>query len=116
MATPIAQFLGLLCLLLGSAFSILGILGFLRLPDVYTRLHASGKVSNFGVAFLVAAAVFLTPLSAAKGLILIGLVLLAAPTVAHAIASAAYRSGLPPRPSYRDDLAKRRPPPSPPEN
>jgi multicomponent Na+:H+ antiporter subunit G len=33
----------------------------LRLPDVYTRLHATGKVSVFGVVMLLLAAVFWTP-------------------------------------------------------
>lgn len=102
--TLIVQGIALLFLVAGTAFSLIGIVGFLRLPDVYTRLHASGKVSVFGVVFLLIAAILLTPLSVWKGLLLIFFVLLAAPSVSHALASAAYKSGIPMRQVERDDL------------
>jgi len=78
---------------LGTLFSVAGVLGYVRLPDVYTRLHAAGKVGVFGVALLLAAAVPATPLGVGRALVLIGLVLLAGPVTAHALASAAYRRG-----------------------
>ncbi len=102
--TLIAQSIALFFLVAGTAFSLIGIFGFLRLPDVYTRLHASGKVSVFGVVFLLIAAILLTPLSAWKGLLLIFFVLLAAPSVSHALASAAYKTGIPMARVERDDL------------
>ncbi|MDI6694362.1 MAG: monovalent cation/H(+) antiporter subunit G [Anaerolineales bacterium] len=105
----VSQIIGLLCLVLGTVFSMLGILGLLRLPDVYARLHATGKVSGLGAVFLLAAAIFLTPLSAGKGLVLIGLLLLTTPAVSHAIASAAYRIGIPIKAGQRDELRKRLP-------
>lgn len=105
----ISQIIGSLFLILGTAFSMLGILGMLRLPDVYTRLHATGKVSSLGAVFLLVAAIFLTPLSVGKGLVLIGLLLLATPAVSHAIASAAYRIGIPIKAGQRDDLRTRLP-------
>lgn len=100
-----AQIVALFFLAAGTVFSLIGILGFLRLPDVYTRLHASGKVSVFGVVFLLIAAILLTPLSAWKGLLLIFFVLLAAPSVSHALASAAYKAGIPLAGVGRNDLA-----------
>jgi multicomponent Na+:H+ antiporter subunit G len=98
------QIISLLALLAGGLFSILGILGMFRLPDVYTRLHATGKVSVFGAVLVLVAAISLTPLSLWKGLVLIILLLLSAPTVAHAIASAAYRTDIPMKSASRDDL------------
>lgn len=91
----IAQIIALFFLITGTLFSIIGIIGFLRLPDVYSRLHATGKVSVFGVVFLLIAAMILMPVSIAKGLLLIFFVLLAAPAVSHSIASAAYKAGVP---------------------
>ncbi len=102
--TLIAQSIALFFLVAGTAFSLIGIFGFLRLPDVYTRLHAGGKVSVFGVVFLLIAAILLTPLSAWKGLLLIFFVLLAAPSVSHALASAAYKTGIPMERVERDKL------------
>lgn len=103
------QILGLIALLTGTLFSILGILGLLRLPDVYTRLHATGKVSVYGTVLLLIAAILLTPLSLGKGLVLIGFLLLSAPAVAHAISSAAYQAGIPMKSAQRDDLRRRSP-------
>jgi len=98
---------GIAALLLGTVFSALGILGMLRLPDVYTRLHATGKVSAFGAVLLLIAAIMLTPLSLGKGMVLIFLLLLSAPSVTHAIASAAYRSGIPMKAGSQDALGPR---------
>lgn len=89
------QSIALVFLVLGTLLSLIGVIGFLRLPDVYTRLHATGKVSVFGLVFLLIAADILTPLATWKSLLLMFFVLMAAPSVSHAIASAAYRSGVP---------------------
>lgn len=98
------QIAALLFLVTGTAVSFIGVIGFLRMPDVYTRLHATGKVSVFGLVFLLLAADILTPLATWKALLLIFFVLLAAPSISHSIASAAYRIGIPVN-GKRDDLA-----------
>lgn len=92
--TTLLQLLAIIAVIIGTLFSLVGILGYLRLPDVYTRLHATGKVGVFGVVMLLIAAVFATPLSAGKGMVLVGLLLIAGPVTSHAIASAAYRIGI----------------------
>jgi multicomponent Na+:H+ antiporter subunit G len=84
----------LLALLAGTAFSAAGILGLLRLPDEYARLHATGKVSVFGVVFLTVAALAMTPVGWGKALFLIFFLLLTAPAASHSVTSAAYRIGL----------------------
>lgn len=103
----IIQIFAVLAVLLGTAFSLLGVLGYLRLPDVYTRLHATGKVGVYGVVFLSLAAVIWTRSGVGPGLVLAGLLLLTGPSVSHALGSAAYRLGVPLRRSERDDLAVR---------
>ena len=99
-----AQIIAIFFLIIGVLLSIIGVIGFIRLPDVYTRLHATGKVSVFGVVFLLVAAILLTPLSLWKGLLLIFFVLMASPSVSHSIASAAYKAGFPMSEPARDDL------------
>ena len=100
------QAIAVLAVLGGTFFSVLGVLGYVRLPDVYTRLHATGKVGVFGVVLLLVAAMAWTPLGLGKGLVLIALLLLAGPVTSHALGSAAYRIGIPMKRALRDDLAQ----------
>lgn len=101
------QLIAILAVVIGTAFSVLGVLGFIRMPDVYTRLHATGKVSVFGVVLLLLATVALTPLEFGKGLVLIVLLVIGGPAASHAIGSAAHRIGIPLKRAIRDDLAHR---------
>lgn len=103
----ILQLIAIVAVIVGTAFSVTGVLGYIRLPDVYARLHATGKVGVFGVVFLLVAAVASTPLGAGKGLVLIALLLLIGPVLTQALSSAAYRLGIPMKRPYRDDLAAR---------
>ncbi len=100
------QLIAILAVVSGTTFSALGVLGYIRLPDVYARLHATGKVGVFGVVLLLVAAVAWTPLGLGKGLVLIALLLIAGPVTSHALASAAYRIGIPVKGALRDDLAR----------
>jgi multicomponent Na+:H+ antiporter subunit G len=102
----VLQVIAVLAVVAGTAFSVLGVLGYVRLPDVYTRLHAVGKVGVFGAVLLLFGAVAWTPLGLGKGLVLIALLLLAGPVTAHALASAAYRVGIPQSQAIRDDLTR----------
>lgn len=93
----------------GTFFSFVGVLGYIRLPDVYTKLHAVGKVGVFGVVMLLIAATLWTPLSVWRSLILIFLLSVIGPVTAHALSSAAYRLKVPMRQAVRDDLADKVP-------
>jgi multicomponent Na+:H+ antiporter subunit G len=97
-------------LILGTVLSFIGVIGFYRLPDVYTRLHATGKVSVLGLVSLLVAAILINPTGLGwKSVLLIFFVLLSAPSVAHSIASAAYKNGLRMEGASRDDLAPKLP-------
>ena len=103
----IQKLLTILLLFFGIIFSALGMLGVYRLPDVYTRLHATGKVTAFGAVMTLGAGVVILPtLTIPKGLVIIIFLLLASPVVAHTISSAAYKTGLPLTDAEQDDLAK----------
>ena len=97
-------FIAILAVCIGTFFSLTGVLGYIRFPDVYTGLHASAKVSVFGAVFLMVAAISWTPLSFGKGLVLISLLLISGPVISHALASAAYRIEVPLKQAVRDDL------------
>lgn len=103
--TTFLQFLALIAVIIGTAFSLIGVIGLIRLPDVYTRLHATGKVGVYGAVLLLVAAALWTPLGWGKALLLIVLLMVSGPVSAHAISSAAYRIGLPMKGAVRDDLA-----------
>ena len=80
-----------LVLLVGLFFIAAGVVGVLRLPDFYTRLHALGKSDTLGVALTVGA------LALRSGATLTSLkILLIVAFVTHAIGRAAYRAGIAP--------------------
>ena len=99
--------IAILAVCIGTFFSLTGVIGYIRFPDVYTRLHSSAKVSVFGVVFLIVAAISWTELSIGKGLVLISLLLITGPVISHTLASAAYRINIPLAQAGRDDLEHR---------
>jgi multicomponent Na+:H+ antiporter subunit G len=72
----------------GIAFYLAGSVGLLRLPDLYSRLHALTKADNLGLGLLTAGLALQSPdLFTAAKLLLIWLAILAASaTSAHLIA------------------------------
>jgi multicomponent Na+:H+ antiporter subunit G len=103
----ISIIIAILAVCIGTIFSVTGVIGYIRFLDVYTKLHASAKVSVFGVVLLLAAAISWTPLSLGKGLVLISLLLISGPVISHSLASAAYRINIPLIKTDRDDLQKK---------
>jgi multicomponent Na+:H+ antiporter subunit G len=92
----------------GSIFSFLAALGILRLPDLYTRMHAASKAGAVG-AGLMLLGVALASLEGAvilRALLGILFLLLTTPVSAHLLARAAYRAGVAPVASTNiNDLA-----------
>ena len=85
-------------LIAGLAFIMLGVIGVLRLPDFYTRLHAMGKCDTLGVALVLVALAIHEGLSlySVKILLISVFIGLANPTATHALGRAAHRTGLVP--------------------
>ncbi len=77
----------------GLIFFIAGSIGLLRLPDIYSRLHALTKADNVGLGLLVAGLLLLADdLFIALKLLLVWLLVLASSaTSAHLIAQRARR-------------------------
>ena len=87
-----------LVLLVGLFFIAAGVVGVLRLPDFYTRLHALGKSDTLGVALAVGALALRggATLTSVMILLIVAFVTLANPTATHALGRAAYRAGIAP--------------------
>jgi multicomponent Na+:H+ antiporter subunit G len=100
------EIFGLIALWFGMFFCVAGIIGMVRLPDVYTRLHATGKVTTVGLCGLLVSAAFLLPVVTLKVIALAVFCVLILPVSTHAIAAAAYRHGVPMARPVRDDLAR----------
>ena len=93
----------------GLFFSLSGAVGILRMPDVYTRLQCSSKNVTMGtLPMLLAVVVAQGPISpyGARALVVGVLVLVFNPMAAHALARAAYRSGVPMWPGSVVDQAR----------
>ncbi len=98
------ELLGLFFLLGGLFFSVIGVFGLIRFPDVYSRIHSSGKVSTLGLVGMILGTAFLVPAATLKLIALSGFLIITAPVASHTIANAAYRSGVPMHNPVRDDL------------
>lgn len=102
----IRQTIGHVLIVTGILFDFLGVLGLLRLPDVYNRLQAATKCVTFGSAGLLFGVFVLKGFTSFgfKVLLAIAFIFLASPIAAHAIARAAHRSRIPLCPESVVDL------------
>lgn len=106
-----------LALVIGLTFNTLGVVGILRFPDVYTRLHADTKATTFGTIFTSLAVViwllrawlvgggdgaFLQ--QAIHTIFAVVVLAVTNATGAHAIARAAWHSGIRPKDAVCDAL------------
>lgn len=94
----LAVLLGDALLVAGLLFVLAGVVGVLRLPDFYTRLHAMGKCDTLGVGLMVMGLALRhgTWPDALKMLLILVFVGLANPTATHALGRAAWKTGLEP--------------------
>jgi multicomponent Na+:H+ antiporter subunit G len=82
----------------GLLFSLSGVVGILRMPDLYTRVQCSSKTITMGaLPVLVALVVSEGPLSTygSRALIVALLLLVANPMASHALVRAAYKADIP---------------------
>jgi multicomponent Na+:H+ antiporter subunit G len=84
--------------LTGSFFTVVGALGLVRMPDVFTRMHAASVTDTVGVGFLIAGMCLQAGFSliTLKLLFVLALFLFTAPVVTHALAQACLHEKLEP--------------------
>lgn len=96
---PLICFVGtVVSLAAGLFFVFSGTIGVLRLPDFYTRLHAAGMTDTLGAELILLGLVFQSGFSqmTLKLLMVAFFLFVTSPTATHAVAHAAYKSGLKP--------------------
>ncbi len=78
-------------LLVGSVFTLIGSIGIVRMPDVFTRLHAAGITDTLGAAGVLLGLALQAGFSLllVKLLLMLVFLLLLNPTACHALARAA---------------------------
>lgn len=81
----------------GFFFLAVGVIGLIRLPDVYTRMHALGKCDTLGAGLvLVGLMILVRDFTVIPKLFLImALMVTINPVVTHLIAKTAYNKGTP---------------------
>ncbi|MCL5051366.1 monovalent cation/H(+) antiporter subunit G [Aliidiomarina maris] len=84
-------------MLTSAGFVLLAAVGILRLPDLYTRMHASTKAGALGIMLMMVAvsAHFMSLTVLAKAIAIILFIFMTAPVAAHAIGRAGYFVGVP---------------------
>ena len=95
----------------GVAFSLSGAVGILRMPDVYSRIQCSSKTITMGaLPVLIALVVAEGPVSpyGSRALIVAVLLLVLNPVASHALARAAYKTGVPMWPGAVTDEPRER--------
>jgi multicomponent Na+:H+ antiporter subunit G len=83
---------------LGGAFVFIGGLGALRMPDLYTRMHAASVTDSMGAILIILGVMLQSQesLTAIKLAVILLFLLLTSPTASNALASAALLAGVRP--------------------
>lgn len=81
---------------LGGVFVFIGGIGALRMPDLYTRMHAASLTDTMGAVLIIAGVMLQAgaSLAAVKLAAILVFLLFTSPTSSNALASAALLSGL----------------------
>ncbi|NKB39136.1 MAG: cation:proton antiporter [Gammaproteobacteria bacterium] len=97
--TALAVFL----IVVGLFFLVVGSIGMMRLPDVFSRAHALSLTDSLGAVFVLAGLAVYEgfTLNFLRIIVVLLLVYLMNPAISHATLRAAYRSGL--RPSAKEE-------------
>jgi multicomponent Na+:H+ antiporter subunit G len=92
----VIEIVGMALLAIGAACSLIGSIGLLRFPDVYTRLHANTVIVVGGAITSIIGTSVLGGLGSftLKALLIALFMFITAPVISHAIARAAHRSGV----------------------
>ena len=98
MTGAISQTIGGVFLLAGSFFLLVGAVGLLRMPDLFTRIHAASVGETLGGSLLIIGMMFHSGFSLVtfKLLVLLGVIFFFGPVATHALARAARYAGVEP--------------------
>ncbi len=100
----VADILSWILLLSGACFAVVGALGVIRMPDLFTRLHAAGVTDTMGAGLILAGLMLQGGVSlvTAKLILILGFLWFSSPVSTYALARAALASGQ--EPFWSEDL------------
>lgn len=95
MSDLVQDYLAAVLILIGSGFTLTASLGLLRLPDLYTRMHAASKSGTLGscVVLLALAVHADDPAISLRAIAGIAFFMLTVPISSHLLAKAAHGAG-----------------------
>ena len=91
--------IGMIFVVIGLSFNVLGCIGMIRLPDMYNRLQASTKCVTMGtsmvlIGVIIASGFVHSAQLSVRCILCLVFILITAPTAAHALAHGAYSFGV----------------------
>ncbi len=97
MLSLLRDILVLVLLFGGLFFLVVGVIGLIRLPDIYNRLHALGKCDTMGAGLIVLAMILIVPgmTNVIKLILMEIFILVINPVVTHLTTKTAYVRGTP---------------------
>lgn len=101
----IVNVLSWIFLVSGGIFCVIGGLGLIRMPELYTRMHAAGVVDTGGASLVLIGLMLQAGFSliTVKLLFILFFLLFTSPTATHALANAALSRGVSPKATKKDD-------------
>lgn len=94
----LAELISWACLLAGGAFAVVGGLGLVRMPSLFTRMHAASVIDTLGAGLILLGLAVQAGFSllALKLAVLGLLIVFTTPVATHALAKAALARGVDP--------------------
>ena len=89
-------------ILLGAFFLFIGSIGVIRLPDFFSRSHATSKSDTLGIMLIIAGMIFYEGISlnSLKLMVILLFIALTNPVASHALTRAAFKFGI--KPWFKD--------------
>lgn len=108
MGGPLADIVNVLSwafLVSGGILCVIGGVGLIRMPELYTRMHAAGVVDTGGASLILIGLMLQAGFSliTVKLLFILFFLLFTSPTATHALAKAALSGGVTPEAANKDD-------------
>ena len=86
-------YVGYIFIFLGMIAFLISAIGLVRMPDIYTRMHAGTKATTMGIILVVLGAICIEPTWAWKLILLAIFILLTNPLSSSVIARASHSDG-----------------------
>lgn len=92
------EILSWILIVLGSFFTVAGAVGLVRMPDLFTRMHAASVADTLGAGLLILGLILQAgfTLTTLKLAFILALFFITGPVVTHALAQAALHEGVAP--------------------